>query len=544
MSIPAPDATLTTGAWPRLRLTTPPAGPARRLLILLDLFRLSFTALLLGLSQLPIDTGLQHLSVPPFPALLGVQLALGSFWLVTLTWNRPPLAIQAWLQLGLDLPWICVLIWATGGLGSGLGLVLLLSCVEAGLVMPQRHALTYAALASLHVLGFAALAHVSGEAVFWPHAGLLAAAAFGATWGVNVLTRRASDSAQIAYRASRELDNLARLNEVIIDRLHHGVLVVSPRGRVRLANAQAQDLLGTAPRGTPLDELSPELARLLAYWQVLPMEALPTLQQTRGDRECALHFTPLGQDGAITLITLEDLGQAKTRMQEMKLSALGRLTAGIAHEIRNPLSAISHAAALLAESATLADQDRILLDMVRNHAARINGIITDILQLSRQRISTPEILPLADWLATFMAHYGDGLDPEEAQIELKLPASDLEVRMDPGHLSQVLTNLLDNARHHGRPASGATQITVACERFPGNGRIHVQVTDNGPGISSEAAARLFEPFFTTSRSGTGLGLYLSRELCEFNGANLAHVAHPGPGSRFRITLPLADCKKD
>jgi two-component system sensor histidine kinase PilS (NtrC family) len=331
---------------------------------------------------------------------------------------------------------------------------------------------------------------------------------------------------------------------VIIDRLHSGVLVVSPRGRVRLANAQARDILGPALRGTDLAALSPDLERLWTRWRVLPLEDAPLLQAGENKREYVVHFTPLGQEGAMTLITLEDLGQAKARMQEMKLSALGRLTAGIAHEIRNPLSAISHAAALLAESTGLDAQDQSLVEIVRHHAARINDIITDILQLSRQRPSTPEILPLADWLDTFIAHYGEGLDPAEAQIDLQLPPLDLHVRMDPGHLSQVLTNLLDNARRHGQPARGPVRIEIGCERIPGNGRIHLHVTDNGPGIAADAAARLFEPFFTTSSSGTGLGLYLSRELCEFNDASLAQVAHAGTGCRFRIALPEADFEKD
>ena len=542
MSASATDSTLATGAWPRLRPNAPPDRPMRRLLVLLNLFRLGFAFLLLGLSTLAVDTGLERLSEAPFPVLLLSQIALSSLWVVTLARGRPPLAIQAWAQLGLDLPWICILIWATGGLGSGLGLVLLLSCAGAGLLLPRRQALSYAALASLHVLGFAAIAYLRGDGVIWPHAGLLGAAAFGTTWGANILTLRANDSAQVAYRARRELMDLARLNEVIIDRLHHGVLVVSPRGRVRLANAQACELLGPAPRGTELADLSPELNRYWLSWRGLTQIELPTVRNTHGDRECAVHFIPLGEEGAITLIILEDLGHAKARMQEMKLSALGRLTAGIAHEVRNPLSAISHAGALLAESADLPTQDQALVAMVRHHAARINAIITDILQLSRQRPSIPETLHLSDWLTTFVMHYRTGLDPQEARIDLHCGAPDTRVRMDPGHLSQVLTNLLDNARHHGRPADGPVVITIECERFPGNGRIHLQVTDNGGGISPEAAARLFEPFFTTSRSGTGLGLYLSRELCEFNGASLTHLAQPDPGSRFRIALPLADCK--
>ncbi len=540
-STPLTESALATGAWPRFQPLTAPEGPARRLLVLLALFRMSFAALLLGLSGLQLDTGLHQLSNAPFPALLLAQIALGGFWLFTLAGRRFGLAAQSWLQLGPDLPWICILIWATGGLGSGLGLVLLLSCVGAGLVMPRRAALTYGALASLHILGFAALAAMSGEAVTWPHVGLLGAAAFASTWGVNVLTRRADDSAQVAYRASRELDDLARLNEVIIERLHHGLLVVSPRGRVRLANAQAQQLLGPAPQGALLGEFAPDLEARWIAWRLGRDDERPGLN-CAGDRECALHFAPLGEEGAVTLIILEDLGEAKARMQELKLSALGRLTAGIAHEIRNPLSAISHAGALLGES-DLNPQDRQLVAMVCHHATRINAIVTDILQLSRQRPSAPESLHLGAWLDTFLSHYRTGLDPQTERIDLRCREQHVDVRMDPGHLSQVLTNLLDNARHHGRALSGPSIVTITCERFPAGGRIHLQVTDNGPGIPADAAARLFEPFFTTSRSGTGLGLYLSRELCEFNGASLVHLPHDG-GCRFRISLPLAERKKD
>ena len=545
MSLTAADPILATGAWPPLQPVPELDRAERRLLVLLNLFRIGCAGLLLSLSWITHAGHLDLLVQPPFPSLLGAQIVLSGFWMLTLLRRRPRLEVQAWLQLGLDLPWICALILATGGLGSGLGLVLLLSCVGAGLVMPSRQALSYAALASFHVLGLALIAQGYGwGTVAWPHAGLLGAAAFGATWGANILTRRANDSTRLANRAGRELADLARLNEVIIDRLHNGVLVVSPRGRVRLANAQARDILGPAIRGTDLAALSPNLERLWARWRVLPLEDAPLLKTGENKREYVIHFTPLGQEGAMTLITLEDLGQAKARMQEMKLSALGRLTAGIAHEVRNPLSAISHAAALLAESPVLEAQDQSLVEIVRHHAGRINGIITDILQLSRQRPSTPEILPLADWLDTFIAHYGEGLDPAEARIDLQLPPLDLHVRMDPGHLSQVLTNLLDNARRHGRPATGPVRIELGCERIPGNGRIHLHVTDNGPGIAPDAAARLFEPFFTTSRSGTGLGLYLSRELCEFNDASLAQVAHAGTGCRFRIALPDADFKKD
>ncbi|MGB2942770.1 MAG: ATP-binding protein [Candidatus Macondimonas sp.] len=545
MSLTPADPILATGAWPRLQPVPEPDRAERRLLVLLNLFRIGFAGLLLGLSWIAVVGHLELPVQPPFPSLLGVQLALGGLWMLTLLRRQPRLEVQAWLQLGLDLPWICALILATGGLGSGLGLVLLLSCVGAGLVMPSRQALTYAALASFHILGLALIAQWYGSGtVAWPHAGLLGAAAFGATWGANVLTRRANDSTRFANRAGRELADLARLNEVIIDRLLSGVLVVSPRGRVRLANAQARDILGPALRGTDLASLSPDLERLWTRWRVLPLEGTPLFQAGESKREYVIHFTPLGQEGAMTLITLEDLGQSKARMQEMKLSALGRLTAGIAHEIRNPLSAISHAAALLGESTALDAQNQSLVEIVRHHAGRINGIITDILQLSRQRPSTPEILPLADWLDTFIAHYGEGLDPNEALIDLQLPPLDLHVRMDPGHLSQVLTNLLDNARRHGQPAQGPVRIEIGCERIPGSGRIHLHVTDNGPGIAPDAAARLFEPFFTTSRSGTGLGLYLSRELCEFNDASLAQVAHAGTGCRFRIALPDADFKKD
>jgi signal transduction histidine kinase len=226
------------------------------------------------------------------------------------------------------------------------------------------------------------------------------------------------------------------------------------------------------------------------------------------------------------------------------------LVANISHDLRTPLTSLhGYLETLSMKADSLSDTERKrYLAIALAQSVKVGKLAQSLFELARlEHGNVPlalEDFSLVDLVQDVFQKFELSAEARRIRLRAGIAPRLPNVTADLGMIERVLTNLLDNARHHGRPASGATQITVACERFPGNGRIHVQVTDNGPGISSEAAARLFEPFFTTIRSGTGLGLYLSRELCEFNGANLAHVAHPGPGSRFRITLPLADCKKD
>lgn len=242
-------------------------------------------------------------------------------------------------------------------------------------------------------------------------------------------------------------------------------------------------------------------------------------------------FTRLGWgDDAPVLILLEDAGALREQAQQMKLAALGRLSASIAHEIRNPLSAISHAGQLLAESSELQGENQRLLGMIQRHGARIEKIIRDVLSISRRETREIATLPLRNWLVRTANLYQEGHPLQQRPIEIGDIPSSLVVEFDPDHLQQVLFNLWDNSFEH----AGEYNVLVFVNAGPSRGgAVWLEVRDNGPGIPDELVEQVFEPFFTTAAHGTGLGLYLSRSLCEYNQAKLVHVPQP-EGTCFRI----------
>ena len=223
-------------------------------------------------------------------------------------------------------------------------------------------------------------------------------------------------------------------------------------------------------------------------------------------------------------------------MQQGKLAALGRLSASIAHEIRNPVGAMSHAGQLLAESPVIGDEERRLTDIIRNNSERVSGIINNVLQMSRREATKPTRLLLGDWLDDFLREFCETMQVSIAQIGVDEDETDeLEVRIDPSHLHQVVWNLCDNALKYGAARDGGG-IEIKLSRLTPSNRPYLEVADRGPGIDATEADRIFEPFFTGRRGGTGLGLFIARELCQLNGAVLIYEPRAGSGSVFRIVF--------
>jgi two-component system sensor histidine kinase PilS (NtrC family) len=248
-------------------------------------------------------------------------------------------------------------------------------------------------------------------------------------------------------------------------------------------------------------------------------------------------FTRLsGFQASSILILLEDSEQATERLQQIKLAALGRLTAGIAHEIRNPLAAISHAAQLLQESTNANASDRRLAQIVHDNVKRANRIITDVLDLARRDRVKPERLTLAPWLEHFTQEFAHNTDRRPPEWRQRVEPGSLTVSFDPHQLRQVLWNLCTNACQHGVQPGESPRVELRALLESGRGRPFLEVRDAGPGIPEENIAKLFEPFFTTRAQGTGLGLYLARELCEANRAQLQYLPIAEGGSCFRITF--------
>ena len=285
---------------------------------------------------------------------------------------------------------------------------------------------------------------------------------------------------------------------------------------------------------TTLKQVNQLLHESFTNWQKGNEQEHP-VRLTRHGPNIALRFVPVSdQADADVVIFLEDLSHTEQHAHQLKLAALGRLTSAVAHEIRNPLGAISHAGQLIKESKGLVPPDRRLVDIVNQQSDRINLIIKSILRLGRPHMSEPLLMDLDDWLGKFRTNFvqthGCGAD------KLTLNPTKLEVYMDPDHLHQVLTNLCENAIRHGDAYNGnggATQVLMSGGRIDKDGTPFLDVVNDGPEIPPELEDKIFEPFFTTDGNGTGLGLYLARELCQDNNAQLDYIKTT-EGSRFRI----------
>ena len=450
--------------------------------------------------------------------------------------RRPRYGVQVFVQVLVDIVAIVLLMHAGGGVQSGLGILLILTVAVGGLLLPGQMAYFFAAVATLAILGefsFTLLEGQSSNGEDFTRAGLLGAVLFTTAVIAHLLAKRIRETEALAEQRGVDLANLSRLNEHVIQRLQSGILVVDEYAQVRLMNDTAWVML-QAPRelaGGQLQRLSPRLALQLQSWR-LNTNAVPEIfTPEQSQANLVPRFTALGKTrhGA-TLIFLEDTTALAQQAQQMKLAALGRLTASIAHEIRNPLGAISHAGQLLAESTHLDSGEQRLTEIIRTQSQRVNSIIEDILQLSRRGEAHPKDLQLASWLQDYVDDMMRTQNLTPDQLRLNIQHTDINLQFDPGHLQQIVWNLTHNALQHGGDQV-ELRLGLTAARLP-----CLDVLDRGPGVATEAESHIFEPFFTTANSGTGLGLYLSRELCELNRARLTYEPRAGGGSRFRITF--------
>ncbi len=519
-----------------------------RSLWLTALYRLFVAAFLLGLGTLAQgDPGF----VPASPRVyfFGASSYL-AVALVLVLLARDSRAMEIKLQdrqvIGgtlVDVAAIGLILVATGGVQTGLGLLLIPAVAAAATMTRGRISLLLAAVATLTVL---TTELAIGPAMPWPfepaptQAGLLGATLFAAVLLTWRMAQRAGHSEAKVERQEADLANLAELNAQIIARMGAGVIAVDPDGYIRSINEAARRLL--PPRaGLTLRDLSPQLNALLENWRLERGQSAS--RQLRGDAEqteLEVRLTRLGVYGEQgTLLILENAAEIKRRAHAAKLQSIGRLTASIAHEIRNPLGAISHSAQLLAES-NLDPADQRLLAIIQKQSQRVDGVIRNVLGLSSGRTAQREWLPLRERLERFAEDFCGALQIPRKSLHISVHPRDSDVLFDPSHLSQVLWNLCMNARSHGghdNPDSGPIVLRGGAGQIRKG--VTLDVIDNGPGIPPEQQEDLFEPFASTAPGGTGLGLYVSRLICENNGAALEYVQQPHGGC-FRILFALSD----
>ncbi len=522
-----------------------------KLLSLYNYYRLiisiSAAVLALGGTALPPF----GLSSPDLFLIASVTYAIVSFVsLETIRRQRPEFETQATFQIFADITLITFLMHASGGLSSGLGLLLLVAVAGSSLMLGKKMTVLYAALATIAALvehswdwWTGAAVNVSQVVQGYPQVGMLGIGLFAtATLGFTLATRLRATEA-LAERRGVDLANLSQLNALIIQRMHSGVLICDRGGRIRMMNQTAATFLGLSGDSmkTGLARASAELADQLTQSLANPTPRTRSPVKTRRGYTVIPRFIVLGEppNHTGTLIFLEDAAVLKQQAQQLKMAALARLTASIAHEIRNPLGAIANAAQLLGEDAPKDREDNRLVRIIGDQTRRMNVIVENITQLSRRDQVNPVMLPLQPWLEEFMQHFAQTLKiPREAFAVYG--AEDLQVCIDPDQFYQVVGNLSQNALRHSPPFSGNLLV-----KFQGgtnsNGRPFLDVIDWGRGIPEKIRDQIFEPFFTTTPKGTGLGLYIARELCEGNGASLDYYPGAGGvGSRFHVTFARAE----
>ena len=423
--------------------------------------------------------------------------------------------------------------------GPGIALMLVFNLGAAALFLSLRASLAVAAFASVALLVEFVWSRLAGGSADRPLAELLmfTFSFFAMVTLTFLLGERLRASQDLAERRGAEAENLAGINELIIRRMRTGVLMVDGTRRVRLANEAAMQLYGESDRGLDsrnLADLSPELAARLTQWLRTGEPDDTPMPYGHEKLEVQPRFTRLLSDSDTVLVFLDDASLVSRRAESLTLSAMGRFSASLAHEIRNPLAAINYSVQLLEESTALPDSDRRLLEIIHQQCQRTNGIVESVLGLARRERAMGEQLELVAFARRFVEEFSRTMTPENGSLRVVGRERPLTGVFDPGHLQQILTILAQNAINYGRLPSEAARITLSVDEL--EGRPVLEVSDRGPGVPDAIAAQLGRPFFTTSEHGTGLGLYIARELCRSNGASLDYVAVPGGGACFRITL--------
>jgi two-component system, NtrC family, sensor histidine kinase PilS len=524
--------------FPRGRLMVAPDDTTWRTLVAFCLYRV-ILAVFVGGAFIFLNRFFNLGAVTPgaiVPTVVSFALA-SVLLLIPARLREPSLMLQVTAGVIVDVLAIVMLMYASGGVRSGLGVMLLVSLAAAGLITRGRLAFFHAAIAAIAVLLEQTFQVWRFDAAIqdFIQSGLTAAAFFATAGLASKLAGYARTSEEIAEEQKIDLANLSQINELVIRDMQDGIVVVDGSGRIRQSNPRAAQMLGSLPAGrqVALADYAPEIARLLESWRQGSETTYMALRTPRAVGELQVHFVPIGAgDPPPTVVFIADVGRQRQQALQMKLVALGRLTASIAHEIRNPLSSIGHAAELLEEDREMNDAARRLIDIISGNVTRLDRIVKEVLDLNRRDRAQPEAIDPNGFFEHFLAQFCATEKVPEGCIDVQVRTT-FRPWFDRQHLDQVLWNLVRNAWRHSRQRPGSVRVVLSGSPAPG--RLQLDVLDDGGGVSREAQAHLFEPFFTTEAQGTGLGLYIARELCEGNGARIEYI-DDNAGAHFRVTL--------
>ena len=503
-----------------------PAAAQWRTLQYLALTRLTIAIGLL-LAVAALGGAISAWGKPAYVAAATVYVLGAASLAVASMYLRRRVMAQVTAQIAFDLVLISALMIISGGLRSGLVVLYLLPLAGASLLLPTVPVFFVCSLAVITILLDTlarTLATTRSEASLF-EAGLYGAMMFAITGLLRLLAQRLAAQEQLAQQRGRNLHNQLAINRLVIAQLEQGVVVVDAETRVRANNRASRVLVGLKPdaqltgeRLTSIEALAPLVAafrRWLDRYDGVGTRGAATVEVPEL-RLLARFVQPTAADSDEFLIFLEDQRALDDRAQQLKLASMGRLTASIAHEIRNPLAAISHASQLLVEDAGDGGMKR-LASIVRENTLRLNRLVDDILRVARREAPLGDTIDLGRFAAEWLDEFARGRPGDAQRIALQVPAG-IEVKFERGHLGQVLYNLVDNALRYASQSPGAVRV-LADDR---GGAVSMWVLDDGPGVADGARASLFEPFHTTHVAGTGLGLYIAREFCLANRSDLAY----------------------
>lgn len=466
-----------------------------------------------------------------------IYVVLSLYALLSIHLRQPSFIRQYYFHITSDILLVAVLMYASGGLPSGLGVIFIISIATASMINSGRSPIIVAATATLAILTEETYSLLTmPQAPFnYPQAGLLGIALFLTALVSHTLANRLRHSEELALQRGMELANMARLTEYIIHNMKTGVLVVTAENTIRLLNISAWKQLHhpNATEQQHLKDCSEPLYALLQRWRVGEKNINDTLKPTPQSEIIPRFMEVTTQEKGDTLIFLEDATEAGRQAQQLKLASLGRLTASIAHEIRNPLAAIRHANQLLEESTQLDEHDQRMTEIINNQTTRVNDIIENVLQLGRREQSQPNTIHLKEWLQQYINDFAIQHPQAKDAIKVDYHDKELSFQFDAGQLQQIVDNLVLNGLHHARHAETPTKVTI----IMGDGDpCFLMICDRGPGVNEDALPHIFDPFYTTETFGTGLGLYLGKELAQSNGANLDYIFDEELGSCFRLAF--------
>lgn len=431
----------------------------------------------------------------------------------------------------IDIFAITLLTYSSGGMISGLGLLLLVTVASGSILIRGRISTFLAAVAALSLIYselYLTLTMDISENQF-VQTGILGAILFATSLYIQTLTNRIYKAAVLADKQASDIIDLEKLNNEIIQRMRTGVVVVNTAHQIVSMNSAARSILlpilvADKEQEEHLYKLPPALTEQLELWKINSKRQPQPIVIPNSTRQVQLNFAFLNPESdSDVLVFLEDNRQIVQRVRQMKLASLGRLTASIAHEVRNPLGAISHASQLLKESVTVTEDDKRMIEIILDHCNRVNLIIEDVLDASRHDDTTSDLIDLEDWLKSFIENYSSTHELCD-EVKLEVDSPEVKVKVIKGQLEQVLNNLFDNGLRYSHQETGKANLLLQAgiESKDGDELPFLHIIDDGPGIDDEDESLLFEPFHTTETSGTGLGLYISKELCEANQSQLVY----------------------